>query len=101
MADRRRFPHVGRLTTVFYDKKERLVMYIQAYSLDEAKGLIRDFDEIGIKAKAIVRYRGMNRIVGGVNKPVYLVHFGASRVLIELHKSWWTEPKLIWKRKKK
>jgi hypothetical protein len=94
-----RWPHVTYKTIIFWDKKMRFVFYVFAYSLDHAKEIIKAFDSEGMRATAIKKYDrrpSKNRKHDDITKPVFVVFFSKSKVLYNLHRSWYENGRQLW-----
>lgn len=94
-----RWPHTLCITTAFWDRKMRWVLYVSCYSLEHAKSIIRAFASEGMDATAIKKYdriSSKDAKFGDVSHPVYLVYFTKSKVLYSLHKSWYENGRQLW-----
>lgn len=93
-------PHVSWISAAFFDRKYRFILYVTAYERRAAISVAKTLEKNGIKVHYIVKYQGKTINYDKLKAP-YVVYLTPHRVLLDLHKRWWKNPRIIYRRKKK
>ena len=97
-----KYPHVGFHGMTFIDRKGRLSSYFICYlGVGQAKGMMKELIAEGFPVKSLVKYDRIESVEPTMikPKPAYLIFLTSARVLIEIHRKWFINPEVVWRKK--